>query len=86
MTRVLVPKDAVLRSAGQSMVKVYVNKQGKAELRMVKVGQEFGEFVEVMDGLKIHDEVVTRGNERLRPGAELDVLVTNKGVNGVAKP
>ena len=86
LTRVLVPKDAVLRSAGQSMVKVYVNKQGKAELRMVKVGQEFGEFIEVMDGLKTHDEVVTRGNERLRPGAELDVLVTNKGVNGVAKP
>ena len=86
LTRILVPKDAVLRSAGQSMVKVYVNKQGKAELRMVRVGQEFGEFIEVLNGLKIDDEVVTRGNERLRPGAELDVLVNTKGVSGVTKP
>ena len=86
LIRILVPKDAVLRSAGQSMVKVYVNKQGKAELRMVQVGQEFGEFIEVLDGLKIDDEVITRGNERLRPGAELDVLVNTKGASGVTKP
>ncbi|MEE2924868.1 MAG: efflux RND transporter periplasmic adaptor subunit [bacterium] len=83
--KVLVPKDAVLRTAGQSKVKVYVNQKGKAELRMVTVGQEFGQFIEVLDGLNIDDEVVTRGNERLRPGGELDIIELNKGVSGASQ-
>ena len=85
LKRVLVPKDAVLRTAGQSKVKVYVNQKGKAELRMVTVGQEFGQFIEVLDGLNIDDEVVTRGNERLRPGGELDIIELNKGVSGASQ-
>ncbi len=83
--RVLVPKDAILRTTGQSTVKVYINIKGKAELKIVKVGQEFGQFIEVLDGLNIDDEVVTRGNERLRPGGELDIIELNKGVSGASQ-
>ncbi len=83
LKRILIPKDAILRTAGQSSVKVYVNKNGKAELRMVRVGQEFGQFIEILDGLEINEEVVTRGNERLQPGSDLDIKTSSKGASGV---
>lgn len=81
LQRILVPKDAVLRTAGQKEVKVYVNDNSKAELRIVDVGEEFGTFLEVIKGLNVNDEVITRGNERLRPGGD---LVLNKNSSGDA--
>lgn len=85
LQRVLVPKDAVLRTAGQREVKVYVNDNSKAQLRIVDVGEEFGAYLEVIKGLKVDDEVVTRGNERLRPGGDLELKQNNSGDNNAAK-
>ena len=70
-----------MRTAGQKEVKVYVNDNSKAELRIVDVGEEFGTFLEVIKGLNVNDEVITRGNERLRPGGD---LVLNKNSSGDA--
>lgn len=83
--RILVPKDAILRTAGQQTVKVYVNENSKAQLRIVDVGQEFGNFLEVFKGLQVNDEVVTRGNERLRPGSELALTNSNIGDSNVSQ-
>lgn len=61
----LVPKDAMTQARGAWQVFVAVD--GKAEPRTVEIGRSFGGAFEVVSGLAEGDEVVVRGNERLRP-------------------
>ncbi|MCV6595673.1 MAG: efflux RND transporter periplasmic adaptor subunit [Mangrovicoccus sp.] len=65
----LVPKDAVTQSRGAWTV--YVHRDGKAVPQAVQIGASFGAGFEVLDGLAPGDEVVIRGNERLRPMQEI---------------
>lgn len=66
-TRIItVHKDAILINKGQKLV--YVVKTGKADIRPITIGRPVGERFEVLKGLKPGDDVITRGNERLRPG------------------
>lgn len=46
---------------------------GKADLRRVRLGEAVGNRFEVIEGLKENDNVVIRGNERLRPGQMLSL-------------
>lgn len=63
---VTVHKDAVLnRNGGQLVI---VNDAGMAAFRPVRLGQAVGQRFVVQSGLNDGDEVVVRGNERLRPG------------------
>jgi len=64
-----VHKDAILNRGGAQLV-VMVD-EGKAAFRPVKLGQAFGQRFVVLDGLKDGDNVVIRGNERLRPGQDI---------------
>lgn len=64
-----VPKDALVQGRGGWTV--FVAQDGKAEPRTVQIGVALGERFEVLDGLSDGDMVVTRGNERLRPGQEI---------------
>lgn len=68
--RILAPKDALVRGTGGT-IKAFVNEGGKAALRMVEIGSDFGDRVEILSGLAAGDEVVVRGNERLQPGAAI---------------
>lgn len=71
---VSVHKDAVIaRGAGYI---VYVVEDGTAQVREIKIGEAVGRRFEVIAGLAPDDLVVTRGNERLRPGQD----VTYKGM------
>ena len=73
---VSVHKDAVIaRGAGYI---VYAVEEGKAQLKQVELGEAAGKRTEVLSGLIAGDLVVTRGNERLRPGQE----VTYKSMAG----
>ncbi len=63
---VTVHKDAVIASG--SGYTVYVVVGGKAASRPVDLGAALGVRFEVRAGLEPGDIVVTRGNERLRPG------------------
>lgn len=65
-TVLTVHKDAVLNRGGGQLV--VLNDNGKATFRPVTLGQAVGQRFVVDDGLKEGDEVVIRGNERLRPG------------------
>lgn len=69
---VVVPRDAlVLGPADPTVVKV---SEGAAESLVVQVLATAGERALVhADGLAIGDQVVTRGNERLRPGQALTI-------------
>lgn len=63
---VSVHKDAMI-ARGEDYI-VYVVEDGKAQSRGIQVGEAVGKRFEVLSGLAPGDLVVTRGNERLRPG------------------
>ena len=64
-----VHKDAILNRKGRQMV--YIAQKGAAEIRPVKLGDAVGQRFEVLSGLSTGDQVVVRGNERLRPGEKI---------------
>ncbi|MEH6630844.1 MAG: efflux RND transporter periplasmic adaptor subunit [Halopseudomonas aestusnigri] len=66
-----VHKDAVIQSANGPMV--FLNADGRAQPRPIQLGQQIGERIEVIYGLQVGDQVVTRGNERLFPGMPLQI-------------
>lgn len=66
---VVVSKDAVVQ--GGNGWQVFVNDGGKANPRTVEIGRAIGDAFEVLSGLAPGDEVVVRGNERLRPGQDI---------------
>ena len=74
---VSVHKDAVINRRGQAMV--YVVLEGKAAIRPVELGEAVGARLEVLNGLKVGDMVVVRGNERLRPGQPVAFGPPGKG-------
>ena len=64
-------KDAVIpRGAGNI---VFVAEEGKAQPRPVKLGGAVGARFIVLDGLKVGDLAIVRGNERLRPGQDITI-------------
>ena len=64
-----VPKDALVQSARGWTV--FVAAEGKAQPRPVEIGLALGNQYEVLNGLVPGDQVVVRGNERLRPGQDI---------------
>ncbi|MEG3620200.1 efflux RND transporter periplasmic adaptor subunit [Magnetovibrio sp. PR-2] len=66
---VSVHKDAVLTKSGKRVV--FIVEDGKANVRPVGLGEAVGTRFIVKSGLKPGDQVVVRGNERLRPGQEI---------------
>jgi len=63
---VSVHKDALIARGTEYVV--YVVEDGKAQVRQIEIGEAVGPRLEVLSGLAPGDLVVTRGNERLRPG------------------
>ena len=62
---VTVHKDAIVHDQGQTFV--YVARDGRAQLRLVRLGDSVGGRFEVLKGLEPGEPVVVRGNERLWP-------------------
>lgn len=68
---ITVPKDAVLIKKHGNVV--YVVKEGKAEERLVKVGVTNGDRVEITEGLKEGETVVTSGQNMLTEGSAVKI-------------
>lgn len=67
-----VPRDAlVLRRGGSHLFKI--GAESTAERVQVQTGIASGEFIQVIGDLAAGDQVVVRGNERLRPGQTVQV-------------
>ncbi len=77
-----VPKDALVQARGGWSV--FVVEEGKAQPRSVEVGLAVGDRFEVVSGLGEGDVVVTRGNERLRPGQDVAAMGGPGGPPGKA--
>lgn len=73
-----VPKDALVQARGGWTV--FVAAEGKAQPRQIDIGVALGDRFEVISGLNEGDIVVTRGNERLRPGQDISPM--NDGNKG----
>ena len=63
---VTVQKDAVTVQGSRNVA--FVVTDGKVEARTIVLGESVGQRFEVIEGLTAGDEVVIRGNERLRDG------------------
>lgn len=52
---------------------VYLNKDGQAEMTPVEIGQSNADYYEVLDGLKLGDEVITEGSGMLETGDFIEI-------------
>ena len=70
-----VHKDAITQRRGKRVVFVVKETKGglRAQMRTVKLGEAFGLRFEVLKGLKSGEQVVIRGNERLRPRQRIKI-------------
>jgi RND family efflux transporter MFP subunit len=66
---IVVPKDALVQARDGWSVFLHVD--GKAQPRTVEIGAALESGFEVLSGVQQGDEVVVRGNERLRPGQDI---------------
>ncbi len=57
----------------------YVVADGKAAVRLLKLGQTDGDYVQILSGLAPGDVVVVDGSDRLREGAEVRVVSDGSG-------
>ncbi|RKF20813.1 efflux RND transporter periplasmic adaptor subunit [Altericroceibacterium spongiae] len=89
---IVLPLTAIQTSAqGDSVVVIRgetARKKGKAEFVPVKTGRRVGESVVIKSGIKPGDVIVTQGQLRVQPGADLAVsnLVSTNGTASSAKP
>ncbi len=65
-------KDAILKREGISLA--YVVKKSKVEIRPLKLGLAVGNRFIVLDGVFENEKAVIKGNERLRPGQEVNII------------
>lgn len=70
--RLAIPSDAVLANATGDYV--FVNVNGVAERRIVKLGELQAGYVEILSGLEEGEEVVTVGVVNLSEGSKLNVI------------
>lgn len=70
---VVVPRYAVMYHQGEPYV--YIAKDGIAEQRFFWLGVNFGDdYVEAVDGIKLGEQVVTVGNEKITQGMKIRVI------------
>jgi RND family efflux transporter MFP subunit len=67
---ILVPSNAILER-GQLPV-IFVKRDGKAEMRIVKTGRTIGDKVEIVSGLRPGERIVVENGEPLRTGDMLE--------------
>lgn len=70
-TSLMVPEKAVVSLAGVN--KVFVVDAGHAVERLVKLGTRDGSLVEILEGIKSGDRVITSNTEQLHDGASVAV-------------
>ncbi len=70
-TGITVPKKAVVERGALTSVWT-VDRENSARMRIVKVGRETGERVEILSGLSAGDRVVAVGVEKITEGARVD--------------
>ncbi len=68
---VLIPITALLYD--NAIIRIFVVDGDKARERVIKTGGKYGEFVEVLEGLKEKEEIVVIGQNNLSEGVKVNV-------------
>ena len=68
----IIPRSALIGSIKNP--KVFVIKDGKAELRDVQTGADAGIKLEIISGLQAGESIVTNGQNNLRPGSKVTII------------
>ena len=66
-----ISKDAILIKDGKNVV--YSVENNIAKLKHVVTGKAYKNSIEIIDGIKVGDLIVIRGNERLRPNQKVQI-------------
>jgi membrane fusion protein (multidrug efflux system) len=82
---VLVPSEAVLVNAKGDRV-AFIVREGKAAARKVVTGIEADRMIEIVSGVKLSEQVVVAGNEKLKDGTEVKLLEKKGGPEAKADP
>ena len=69
---VVIPKEIIV--AGSRGKTVFTVERGNAQAHIIKTGLENEKFVEVLEGLRRKDRVVTKGYETLRDRAKVKII------------
>ncbi|MDO5442870.1 MAG: efflux RND transporter periplasmic adaptor subunit [Bacteroidia bacterium] len=71
-TGILIPRKAVVGSV--LAANVYVAKDGKAERREVKLGDMFGDKIEILEGLEGGEEIIIAGLMNISDGTAITIV------------
>lgn len=82
----VIPEASLMPLADKQYVMLRVEKNGKdtVEKQEVKIGIRLPGYVEILDGLSDGQQVVTHGNNKIRPGDVLNVLAVDDGSIDIA--
>jgi RND family efflux transporter MFP subunit len=69
---IVIPKSLVIQKGKKSVV--YIAEKGLAIEKSITTGLENPEYLEVLDGLKFNDRLITSGFETLRNRATIDII------------
>mgnify|MGYP001235076780 CR=1 FL=1 len=69
-----VPREAVKSLAGTGEKRVFLEKEGKAESRMIRTGAEEKDRIEVVEGLQPGEKVILTQSVRIGEGSLVEVL------------
>ena len=67
----LVPQQGITRDPKGSAIAMLVGKDGKVEMRRVKVSQAIGDKWLIEEGLAAGDKVIVEGLQKIQPGASI---------------
>lgn len=81
----VVPLEAVLATTEGTRI-AYVVKDGIASKRMIKVGIEGQDKIQILSGVTPGEQIVVAGNEKLKDGIEIRVSGDKKPEPGDSKP
>lgn len=72
---IVVPVTALLYEGEK--VRVFVTEGDRAKERVVKLGSKYGEFMEIIEGVKTGEKVVFMGQQNLSEGAKVSIQQIN---------
>ena len=71
---ILVPDASVMKQTGSNDRHVFVIKDGKADKKVITIGQHLGDYYEVISGVEAGDEIVVAGASRLSDNQEVEIV------------
>lgn len=71
---ILVPDAAVMKQTGSNDRHVFVIIDGRADKKVITIGQHLGGYYEVISGVEAGDEIVVAGASRLSDNQEVEIV------------